>query len=127
MSVLKISSRGDYDKTTRWLKKVQARGYLQKLDQYGQQGVAALEQATPKRSGKTAASWQYDVNINGSKIEIVWRNTNIIDSVPIAVIIQYGHGTGTGGYVEGVDYINPAIKPVFEEITQNVWKEIADL
>ena len=127
MGMFKISSKGNFNKTQKWLRKVQAKGYMQKLEQYGQLGVDALQQATPKRSGKTASSWTYEIITEGNKIEIAWKNSNVVNNVPIAVIIQYGHGTGTGGYVQGIDYINPAMRPVFEEITNNVWKEIADL
>lgn len=127
MGMFKITSKGNFDKTQKWLRKVQSKGYMQRLDQYGQQGVEALQQATPKRSGLTASSWSYEIKTEGTKIEISWKNSNVVNNVPIAVIIQYGHGTRNGGYVQGIDYINPAMRPVFEDITNKVWKEIADL
>mgnify|MGYP000450034768 FL=1 len=94
------------------------------LDRYGQEGVEALAKATPKDTGKTAASWSYTVTKGKETITITWRNSNIVDGVPIAVILQYGHGTRNGGYVEGVDYINPAMRPIFERIAARAWGEV---
>ena len=94
------------------------------LDRYGQEGVEALAKATPKDTGKTAASWGYTVTKGKESIAITWRNSNIVDGVPIAVILQYGHGTRNGGYVEGVDYINPAMRPIFERIAARAWGEV---
>ena len=94
------------------------------LDQYGKEGVEALARATPKDTGKTAASWNYAVHKSDGRITITWSNSNIVDGVPIAVILQYGHGTRNGGYVEGVDYINPAMRPIFERIAQRAWGEV---
>lgn len=90
------------------------------LDKYGRRGVAALSAATPKESGVTANSWEYRVTNNS----IEWYNTNVVDGVNIAIILQYGHATGTGGYVRGYDYINPAIRPVMDEIADEVWREV---
>ena len=94
------------------------------MDQYGKEGVEALARATPKDTGKTAASWSYAVHKSDGRITITWSNSNIVDGVPIAVILQYGHGTRNGGYVEGVDYINPAMRPIFERIAQRAWGEV---
>ena len=94
------------------------------LNIYGQRGVDALKKATPKDTGLTADSWRYEIKISKSDVKIIWSNLNIQNGVPIAVILQYGHATGTGGYVQGIDYINPAIKPIFDDISEKVWKEM---
>ena len=99
---------------------------MSNLNHYAQMGVDALKSATPVDTGKTADSWYYEIHKSISGITIRWCNSNINEGVPIAVILQYGHGTGTGGYVEGTDYINPAIKPIFDEIADAVWKEVTN-
>ena len=119
-----FTQKGDFKKTFKFLFKLQNREFLQKIDQYGQMGVEALANATPKRSGKTAESWTYEIHYTGSSVEIVWINTNENKGRNIAVLIQYGHGTRNGGYVQGIDFINPAMAPVFEEIADNVWQEV---
>lgn len=107
------------------LKNLQRIKFAEKLDEYGRRGVEALREATPKRSGKTAGSWEYRIYDNGNNFRIVWRNSNT-DAIgrPIAVLIQYGHATRNGGYVEGIDYINPAMKPIFEAMAGELWKEV---
>ena len=119
-----ITQKGDFKKTFRFLFKLRNRDFLRKIDQYGQMGVEALANATPKRSGKTAESWTYEVHYTGSSVEIVWINTNENKGRNIAVLIQYGHGTRNGGYVQGIDFINPAMAPIFEEIADGVWQEV---
>ena len=94
------------------------------LEKYGQMGVSALASATPIDSGTTAESWGYEISIGKEEATIYWTNTNQNKGVYIAVILQYGHGTGTGGYVQGVDYINPAIRPVFDKIAEEAWMEV---
>lgn len=91
---------------------------------YGEMGVRALANATPKDSSKTANSWMYEAKVTNGSAAIYWSNTNVNAGVPIAVIIQYGHGTGTGGYVQGIDYINPAMKPVFKKMADEIWEEV---
>ena len=91
---------------------------------YGEKGVSALASATPVDTGKTAESWQYKIEQTKGSIRIYWTNTNVNNGVPIAIIIQTGHGTGTGGYVQGRDYINPAIRPIFDNIANDVWRDI---
>ena len=98
--------------------------YLSILDRYGKEGVRALSQATPTDTGLTAISWSYKVETSRSGAKITWYNTNIQNGVPIALILQYGHGTGTGGYVEGRDYINPAIQPIFDKLAEEAWREV---
>lgn len=117
---------GNYDKAERWLKKLVRQDYFQKLMKYGEEGVAALSAATPVDTGLTAASWAYEIQSGPNGIQINWINHNINKGVNIAVILQFGHGTGTGGYVQGRDYINPAMRPVFDNIADSAWKEIVN-
>lgn len=119
-----VTQHGDLKKTEKFLKKLESGDYTKILSKYGERGVQALSSATPKETGKTAASWTYDIIVSNGVYEIVFSNTNINKGVNIAIILQYGHGTGTGGYVTGIDYINPAIKPVFEEMANAAWKEV---
>lgn len=97
------------------------------LDKYGRKGVDALKEATPKDSGKTADSWTYDIEEENGALKIVWRNSNVNDGRVIALLLQYGHGTGTGGYVQGTDYINPAIAEIFGQMANEAWKEVTSL
>jgi hypothetical protein len=94
------------------------------LKKYGEEGVKALRDATPKDSGETADSWGYEITKDGRGYVITWTNSKKNKGVPIAIILQYGHGTGTGGYVEGRDYINPATRPIFDAIAEEAWKEV---
>ena len=94
------------------------------LHKYGRIGVERLMEYTPKLTGKTANSWSYDIIRSNNRIDIVWKNSNIVDGVPIAVILQYGHGTRNGGYVHGRDYINPAIRPIFDRIVEDIGREV---
>lgn len=98
--------------------------HLGTLDKYGKKGVEALQAATPKDSGKTADSWYYEINRSNERVVLRWCNSNVNDGVPIAILIQYGHAFQNGTYVEGFDFINPAIKPVFTEISENIRKEL---
>lgn len=115
---------GDFNKTKRFFKRATEAKFLKNLDRYGAEGVAALSAATPVESGETARSWYYEIRRTGGSFSIHWANSHVNDGVNIAVIIQYGHGTGTGGYVAGRDYINPAIRPIFDRIAENIWKEV---
>lgn len=94
------------------------------LDKYGKMGIDALSNATPKDSGTTAASWSYKIQRTNDVITLTWRNDNINDGIPIAVVLQYGHATRNGGWVEGIDYINPAMQPIFQKIAEDAWKEV---
>lgn len=116
--------RGDFSKTFKFLKKAKRISDLSVFDKYGKAGVEALRSATPVDSGLTANSWYYEVQYTGQTLSVVWKNSNVNKGVLIAAIIQYGHGTGTGGYVEGLDYINPAMRPVFKSIADDLWKEV---
>lgn len=115
---------GGFTKTERFLNRMKRREYLNVLDEFGRDGVQALRNATPVDSGATAEAWDYEIKRTRNYTKIVWTNSNINDGVPIAVILQYGHGTGTGGYVQGRDYINPAIRPVFDKIAEKAWKVV---
>lgn len=115
---------GDFKNTIKFLKKISEKAFLKKLESYAKMGVQALANATPKRTGKTAASWGYEISYGGDDISIIWTNSNINNGVNIAVILQYGHGTKNGGYVRGIDYINPAIQPIFEKMANDLWKEV---
>lgn len=125
--MINFRQTGDWSKTTNFMKRLKQRKYLSSLDKYGQRGVDALSSATPVDTGKTANSWSYEIHNNGKKVSIVFKNSNIVNGVPIAIILQYGHGTRNGGWVEGRDYINPAIQPIFDEIVKEAWGEVTKL
>lgn len=122
--MISVSSRGGFSKTEAFLRRARDLR-IQILRRYGEEGVRALSLATPKDTGETASSWYYQIKEDKTSTTIEWLNRHVEDGVPIAVIIQYGHGTNGGGYVEGVDYINPAMRPLFEEIANSVWKEVS--
>ena len=124
MGAIRFIHRGHFEATMRFFKKAKGRKYLKILDKYGRAGVNALSLATPKRSGKTAASWNYQIHESAGGAEIVWVNNNVNKGENIAILIQFGHGTRNGGYVKGIDYINPALRPVFEDIANAAWKEV---
>ena len=125
-TLIRITSKGDFNKTFRFLKKMDNLQINSILDKYGKMGVEALANATPKDSGTTASSWGYEITTTDRGATLYWTNTNQNRGVYIAVILQYGHGTGTGGYVQGVDYINPAIRPVFDKIAEEAWMEVVN-
>ena len=116
--------RGSFRRSERFLNTIKGSRYLNILDRYGQMGVNALASATPKDTGKTASCWTYEIERNDKRTTISWLNTNTNQNVNIAVILQYGHSTGSGSYVQGRDYINPAIQPIFDLIAQKAWKEV---
>lgn len=122
--MITFRQKGDFSKLTRFLEKAKETVGRGDLDRYGREGVAALASATPIDSGLTASSWYYEIENRNGSVTISFHNSNIQNRVPIAIIIQYGHGTGTGGWVQGRDYINPAIQPIFDRITNDVWKEV---
>ncbi len=124
--MISFRQQGDFSKLTSYLEKIKKAVNLSNLDKYGQQGVAALASATPVDSGKTSNSWGYEVKIESGSATITFTNSNINDGVPIAIILQYGHGTRNGGWVEGRDYINPAIQPIFDNIANEAWKEVTN-
>lgn len=122
--MISIESKGSFKNTEAFLNRMSKGDIFSALGQYGQEGVNALASATPVDSSKTASSWSYEVRKEGAKYSIIWSNDNIVDGQLIAILIQYGHGTGTGGYVQGRDYINPAIQPIFDRIANDIWKVV---
>ena len=123
---ISFTNKGDFSKTIKFLNKMKNIKINDILSKYGKIGVNALLQATPKDSGVTSQSWNYRIEVNNNNASIVWYNTNTVKGVNIAIILQYGHGTRNGGWVEGRDYINPAMKPVFDKIADQVWKEVTN-
>lgn len=125
--MIKIKQKGNFDKAIKYFTKIKKPIDPSRLDKYGREGVAALSASTPLDTGKTASSWYYTIEQTSNRTSIVFNNSNINKGVPIAIILQYGHGTGTGGWVEGIDYINPAVKPLFEKIAEEAWKEVTKI
>lgn len=125
--MISFRHKGDFSKTSNWLRKIREAARLGILDKYGREGVAALASATPTETGRTASSWYYQIERRNGSVAIVFLNSNINNGVPIAIILQYGHGTGTGGWVEGRDYINPAIQPLFDRAANELWREVTKL
>lgn len=124
MSAIQFKQKGDFSKLTSFLERAKEGTHLGKLNKYGRAGVEALTSATPMDSGETASSWYYKIENKNGTATISFLNSNVNEGVPIAVILQYGHGTGTGGWVEGRDYINPAIRPIFDQIANDAWKDV---
>lgn len=122
--MISISQKGDFSKLTGFLERMKNVIKIGDLDKYGREGVAALSAATPKESGLTANSWYYEIERSKDSVSISFHNSNMNKGVPIAIILQYGHGTRNGGYVEGIDYINPAIQPLFNKIAEDAWEEV---
>lgn len=122
--MISVKQKGDFSKTIQYLGSAEKAIRLKDLDKYGREGVAALASATPVDSGATANSWRYEITRSKGSVTISFLNSNIQNGIPIAIILQYGHGTGTGGWVQGRDYINPAIQPIFDKITNNAWREV---
>lgn len=125
--MISFRQKGDFSKLTRFLERAKNIVRVGDLDKYGKEGVAALASATPVDTGLTASSWYYEVTNKNGIARITFYNKNIQNGVPIAIVLQYGHGTGTGGWVEGRDYINPAIQPIFDEIAESAWREVTQL
>lgn len=122
--MIRFRQKGDFSKLNRFLERVKETVKLGDLDKYGREGVKALKSATPIDSGLTAESWYYKITREKESVSISFHNSNIQNGVPIAIILQYGHGTGTGGWVEGRDYINPSVRPLFDKIAEDAWKEV---
>ena len=125
--MITFRQKGDFSKLTRFLEKAKEAVRLGDLDKYGREGVAALASATPVDTGLTANSWYYKIEHKDGTATISFFNFNVQNGVPIAIILQYGHGTGTGGWVQGRDYINPAIQPIFDKIVTEAWREVTKL
>ena len=120
-----FKQKGDFSKVTRYLERAKKGVNVKSLEKYGEAGVKALASSTPVKTGLTANSWYYEIENKNGVIRISFGNSNIQNGVPIAIILQYGHGTRNGGWVQGRDYINPAIQPIFDELTNNAWKEVS--
>jgi len=126
MGVIEVVHRGNFNHLEKFLSRVSGGQYILRiLDKYGQAGVDALASATPKDSGLTAASWYYEYYMDGDTIVIEWNNSNVVKGYfNVAMRLQTGHGTGTGGYVTGIDYINPALRPIFDKLADDAWAEV---
>lgn len=122
-----IKHKGSFKNTERFLNKVKKIKIKEILEKYGSEGISTLSNATPKDTGLTALSWEYRIELTPWGYGLTWYNTNIQNGANIALLLQYGHGTGTGGYVQGTDYINPTMKPIFDSIRDNIWKEVSAL
>lgn len=125
--MISFKQSGNFKYIENFLRRMAEIKAMPNLDKYGRQGVAALSSATPVDSGKTAESWDYEIEEKNGSVTITWTNSNINNRVPIALILQYGHGTRNGGYVRGIDYINPALKPIFDKIADSAWEEVVKL
>lgn len=122
--MFEIVHKGDFKHTETFLQKFRKKDYMKILRRYAEEGARALASATPKDTGKTAASWGYEIVQGKDSVTVNWTNDNVQKYVNIAVILQYGHGTRNGGYVQGRDYINPAIRPIFDKLAEAMWKEV---
>lgn len=127
MPSIEITQSGDFSRLIEWLKRIREPKIVKVLREYAEAGVKALADNTPKDSGITADSWSYDINYTKEQTTISFNNDHFNKGVPIAIILQYGHGTGTGGWVEGRDYINPAIRPIFDSIAEQAWREVTSV
>lgn len=125
--MIEFRHKGNFAKTTRYLERVRRGVGIKSLHKYGQEGVAALASATPVESGLTSNSWNYEITRTKGMARISFINSNIQNGVPIAIILQYGHGTRNGGWVQGRDYINPAIQPIFDKLANDAWREVTSL
>lgn len=125
--MIKFTHKGNFTKTYSFLDKMVNRNYVKRLDPYARKGVEALAAATPKYTGVTASSWSYEITQEEGKVTITWTNSNLAGGkIPVVLLIQYGHATRNGGYVKGIDFINPAMKPVFDQILKDVWREVSE-
>ena len=125
--MISFRQKGDFSKLDHYFERVKEAAKIGVLDKYGQAGVSALSSATPVESGKTASSWYYEIKRQNGSVALEFYNSNVNNGVPIAVILQFGHGTGTGGWVQGRDYINPAIQPIFDKIAEDARKEVTKI
>lgn len=123
--MISFEQKGNFSSTERFLKNASSKDYRSILEQYAQAGVSALSASTPTNTGRTASSWSYVIEQSGNTSSIVWTNSNIQSGVNIALILQYGHGTKNGGYVQGRDYINPALRPIFDRLADAAWREVS--
>lgn len=127
MPMVSFKQKGDFSKLNTYLERLLDVANLSILDKYGREGVLALERATPKDTGKTSQSWDYEIIRGKNSVTLGFSNNNFVNGVPIAIVLQYGHATGNGGYVQGRDYINPALQPIFDQLAEEAWKEVTKL
>lgn len=125
--MITFRQKGNFSKLNRYFNRVKEVVKVRDLDRIGREGVQALSSATPRDTGLTATSWEYSIERSSNRVSINFNNTNIQNGVPIAIILQYGHGTRNGGYVQGRDYINPAIQPIFDKLAKDAWEEVTKL
>jgi hypothetical protein len=125
--MIKFIHRGNFNKTNRYLRKLSDLELRNILIRYGSEGVNSLRLNTPKDTGLTADMWDYEIKTRSNGFSIYWTNSNINEGIPIAILLQYGHGTRSGAFVEGIDYINPSMRPIFEKIAEDLWKEVTTL
>lgn len=125
--MITFRQKGDFSKLNKYLERIKEVVKIGDLDRFGREGVQALSSATPRDTGLTASAWNYSIERSSNRVSISFNNTNIQNCVPIAIILQYGHGTRNGGYVQGRDYINPAIQPIFDKMAEDAWKEVTKL
>ena len=122
--IVNLQASGSFKHTSSFFDRVLHRDFYRNLSKYGQQGVDALKSVTPIDTGETAASWTYSVYFNKDTIKISWYNNNQSERVPVVVLLQYGHATRDGRFIRGLDFVNPAIRPIFEEMSESIWKEV---
>ena len=125
--MIEFSQKGDFKKVNNWLEKLKGGVKMSKLDRYGQQGVEALSLATPVSTGKTANSWYYDIERGKDSVKITWYNSNVVDGANVALLLQYGHATKSGYWISGLDYINPALEPIFIKMAKEFESEVSKL
>lgn len=125
--MIKFEHQGSFNNTTKMLNRIKNLNIRNILAKYGSEGVSALSAATPVDSGATASSWSYTITANKNGYVVKWTNSNVVGGIPVAILLQYGHGTGTGGYVQGRDFINPAIQPIFDRIAEEAWREVTKI
>lgn len=125
--MIQFSQKGDFSKVLKYLNGLKSRKYRDILERYAKEGVEALRSNTPVDSGITADSWDYEIKMTKKGFSINWTNSNVVDGVPIVILLQYGHATRSGSFVEGRDFINPAMKPIFDEIVESLWKEVENV
>jgi hypothetical protein len=124
---ISIKSKGDFKNLEKLLTKSIGKNYRSILEKYGQEGVRALASATPIDTGETAGSWYYEITQTDNSLSVTWKNSHVERGCNIAILLQYGHATGTGGYVQGRDYINPALQPIFDKLANDAWKEVTSI
>lgn len=127
MNMIVFKHHGNFKKTKNFMENAQKINPMTILQKYGRDGVSALSANTPQNSGLTSSSWDYEIEKTKNGFVISWTNSNVVDGVPIAILIQYGHGTKNGGYVQGRDYINPVLQPIFDQIANEAWREVTSI